>query len=339
MSLLATEGVASPPHQCAAYDYSQRKEELNMELARVLRELLKRPRLLALGVLVAAAAAILSVYSFSGGKLKASSLQHSAASTQVLVDSHSSALGSDSQSFEPLAARAHVYASFMVSPAFLDVIGKQVGLSGAQLYAAGPVNQNEPRAVLEPTELKRNTQITGETTPYRLAFESEEGLPTITINSQAPTTSQAVALANAAAVGLQQYVAGVASSAGVPERSRIVIRQLGSATGSVVDGGISKSLALLVFIAVFALWCVLMLVTTRFREAWRASAVLPGGQDGQWSETAADRDESVVQVSEHAPTLYPRPGGPASARLVDQSPAHGDGYDRGAAAAPVRSLR
>jgi hypothetical protein len=294
-----------------------------MELARVLRELLKRPRLLALGALIAAVAGILSVYSFNGGKLKASSLQHSAAGTQVLVDSQSSALGSDSQSFEPLAARAHVFANFMVSPAFLGAVGKQVGLSGAQIYAAGPVNQNEPRAVLEPTELKRNTQITGETTPYRLAFESQEGLPTITINSQAPTTSQAVALANAAAVGLQQYVAGVASSAGVPEHSRIVIRQLGSATGSVVDGGISKSLALMAFMAVFLLWCVLILVVTRFRETWRASAALQGAGAEDRSEPATDRAESVAQVPEQA-SRYPRPSGPANGAV---------------AAAPVRSLR
>ena len=295
-----------------------------MELARVLRELLKRPRLLALGALIATVAAVLSVYSFNGGKLKASSLQHSAANTQVLVDSHSSALGSDSQSFEPLAARAHVYASFMVSPAFMSAVGKQVGLSGAQIYATGPVNQNEPRAVLEPTELKRNTQVTGEATPYRLAFESQEGVPTITINSQAPTTSQAVALANAAAVGLQQYVATAASSAGVPERSQIVIRQLGSATGSVVDGGISKSLALMVFIVVFALWSALILVVTRFRESWRASAPLQYEETEDSSETSIDRGASVAaqQAPEQAPR-YPRPGGPAN----------------GAAAAPVRSLR
>jgi hypothetical protein len=293
-----------------------------MELARVLRELLKRPRLLALGALIAAVAGILSVYSFNGGKLKASSLQHSAANTQVLIDSHSSALGSDSQSFEPLAARAHVYASFMVSPAFLSAVGKQVGLSGAQLYATGPVNQNEPRAVLEPTELKRNTQVTGETTPYRLAFESQEGVPTITINSQAPTTGQAVALANAAAVGLQQYVASAASSAGIPEHSQIVIRQLGSATGSVVDGGISKSLALMVFVMVSLLWCVLILVVTRFRETWRASAALQGTGAEDWSEPAADRGESVAQQMPEQAPRYPRPSGPANG-----------------AAAPVRSLR
>lgn len=321
-----------------------------MELARVLRELLQRPRLLALGALVAAVAAFLSIYSFEGGKLKASSLQHSAASTQVLVDSQSSALGSVSQSFEPLAARAHVYASFMVSPAFLGVVGKQVGLSGGQIYASGPVSQTEPRAVLEPTELKRNVQVTGETAPYRLAFESQEGLPTITINSQAPSTAQAVALANAAAAGLQQYVTNVASTAGVPERSRIVIRQLGSATGSVVDGGISKSLAALVFVAVFLLWCILMLVATRFREAWRASAAMPGGPEGDSSEAAAmsaalptvSGDDGAI-VPEQAPTPVPRyrqpSGAPASARLIDPRAAHDNGYDERAAAAPVRSLR
>ena len=53
----------------------------------------------------------------------------------------------------------------MASPAVLSLIGQQVGLSGEQIYAAGPVNANEPRVVQEPTALKRNVEITGETIP------------------------------------------------------------------------------------------------------------------------------------------------------------------------------
>ncbi len=250
-----------------------------MELARALRELGRRPWLLGLGALVAALAAVLSVYTFSGGKLQARSLQYSAATTQVLVDSEPSSLGSVSQSFEALSARAEVYANFMTSPAILEVIGKQVGLSGDQLYAAGPVNAAEPRVEQEPTALKRNVEITGETKPYRLNYESQGNLPTVTINTQAPNTTQAVALANAAAVALQQYVAGVESADGIPVRSRVAIRQLGPATGGVVDGGISKTLAAMVFVAVFALWCVALLVLTRFRKVWRASAELENLED------------------------------------------------------------
>lgn len=256
-----------------------------MELARVIRELLKHPRILALGALIAVAASLFSVVHIENGTLKSRSLQYSAASTQVLVDSKDSVLGNAAQPFEPLAARAQVYANFMVSPAFLEVVGKQVGLSGSQLYATGPLKTNEPRVEREPTELKRNVQITGETKPYRLAFESQQELPTITINTQAPTTAQAVAMANAAASGLKRYVAEVEAAAGVPDHSTIVIRQLGSASGAVVNGGIKKSLAVMVFVVVFALWCVGVLLFTRFRQTWRESAeTTAGGEDEDWSE-------------------------------------------------------
>jgi hypothetical protein len=236
-----------------------------MELARAIRQLWKMRLLVALGVLIAAGAAWLSVH----GK----SLQYSAASTQALVDSQSSVLGNVSQSSEALSARAQLYANFMASPAILEDIGRQVGLAGGQLYAAGPVNAQEPRVEQEPTDLKRNVEITGETKPYKLNYEAQGNLPTITIYSQAPTTKTAVALANAAVVGLQHYVTQIEPN--VAPQKRIVIRQLGPATGSVVDGGVSKTLAGLVFVAVLLLWCVLLLYASRFRDVWLRSAVSP----------------------------------------------------------------
>ncbi len=268
-----------------------------MELARAIRALAKRPWLVALGVLIAAVAAMFSVYSLSGGKLKARSLQYSSASTQVIVDGERSVLGSVTQPFEPLAQRAWVYANFMASPTFLDAVGRPVGLSGAQLYAAGPLTVNEPRIEQEPTELKRNVEITGETKPYRLSYEAQTGLPTITINSQAPTTRQATALANSAAAELQSYVTHSELADNIPRNLRVVIRQLGPASGAVVNGGVSVALALLVFVGVFLLWCVLVLYGARFREVWRESAAPRiSSLDEEWSEVAnpdevADPDE------------------------------------------------
>jgi hypothetical protein len=247
--------------------------------------------MLAVGALLAAVAAVLSVYHLEGAKLKARSLQYSSASTQVLVDSNPSSLGNVAQSFEQLSSRAEVYANFMASPTILESIAQQVGLSANQLYAAGPVNAQEPRVEQEPTALRRNVEITGETKPYRLNYESQSNLPTITINTQAPTTSQAIALANAAAYSLQHYVANVESGAGIAPRSQIVIRRLGPATGGVVDGGISKTLAIMVFVAVFVLWCVLLLVGSRFRRAWRDSAALQEAVD---HEAAVDREHEFA---------------------------------------------
>ena len=188
------------------------------------------------------------------------------------------------------------------------MIGKEAGLSGEQLYAAGPDNAAQPRVVQEPTALRRNVEITGESNPYRLSFESQVNLPTITINSQAPNTGQAVALANAAVIGLQRYIAGLENTANTPSQSRVVIRQLGHANGGVVNGGISKALAAIVFLGVFLLWCVLVLVAVRFRESWRASAVLQGSNAGSAPAHGQDRADGARGGAEQAtPAVHGEP--------------------------------
>jgi hypothetical protein len=263
-----------------------------MEFALVLRELSKRRILLLVGVLVAVTAAVFSVYRIEGSSLKPKTLQYSSANTQVLVDSPKSVLGNLSQSFEPLSIRASVYANFMASPAVLAVIGQQVGLSGGQIYAAGPVNPQQPRVVQEPTALKRNVEITGEANPYRLEFSNNTSQPTINIYAQAPKTTQAIALANAAVVGLQRYVGDLQRASGTPSAARVTIRQLGPAIGGVVNGGISKALAAMVFVMVFLLWCVLVLVGSRFVAIWRTSGSLDKRQDTPDEKPQKPADEA-----------------------------------------------
>jgi hypothetical protein len=243
-----------------------------MEFALILRELSRRRAALGIGVVIALIAAILSVYRLTSTGLAPRSLQYSSASTQVFVDTPSSVLGDLQPSFEPLQARATVYANFMASPTFLALVGEKSGIPGGQIYAAGPVDPSVPRVVEEPTAVERNVEITGESTPYRLNFNDDPNLPTIGIYAQAPNTRQAVALANASAAALAQYVSKLASTGKTPPAQRVVIRQLGSASGGVVDGGISKSIAFLAFVAVFVLWCVLVLIGGRFAETWRATA-------------------------------------------------------------------
>jgi hypothetical protein len=275
-----------------------------MEFALVIRELSRRRLLLAVGVLVAAIAATFSVYRLDGTKLKARTLQYSSATTQVLVDSPTSVLGNLSQSFEPLSARAAVYANFMASPAVLKLVGQQAGISGEQIYAAGPVSAQQPRVEQEPTALKRNVQITGETNPYRLNFNSNPNLPTINIYAQAPTTRMAVALANGAVVGLKRYVNGLERANNTPPEARVTIRQLGPANGGVVNGGISKALAAIVFVAVFFLWCVLVLVGARFRENWRASATSHDAEDDAGGAAEQGGSEDIGQDATQGGRVY-----------------------------------
>ncbi len=251
-----------------------------MEFALVLRELARHRWALAVGVIVALVVATFSVYHLDGLKLKPRQLQHSSASTSVFVDTPSSVLGNLTPSFDPLQARATVYANLMASPEVLEVIGRKAGIPGDQLYAAGPVDSLVPRIVEEPTAVQRNVEITGETAPYRLNFNNDPNLPTIGIYAQAPSTAQAILLANAAATSLDQYVTGLQKADNVPPHSRVVIRQLGKASGGVADSGIGKTLMVMVFAGVFLLWCILILAAVRFRGYWRASLELVGAPGG-----------------------------------------------------------
>lgn len=276
-----------------------------MEFALILRELSRRRAALGIGVVVALIAAIFSVYRLTSTGLAARSLQYSSASTQVFVDTPSSVLGDLQPSFEPLQARATVYANFMASPTFLALVGEKSGIPGSQIYAAGPVDPSVPRVVEEPTAVQRNVEITGESTPYRLNFNDDPNLPTIGIYAQAPNTRQAMALANASAAALGQYVATLAKTGNTPPAQRVVIRQLGSASGGVVDGGISKSIAFLTFVVVFFLWCVLVLIGGRFAESWRATAAIydaPSdaamGEHPRASSNGASHDEDERAATE-----------------------------------------
>jgi hypothetical protein len=265
-----------------------------MEFALVLRELWGRKRTLLCGLLLAIVAATLSVYRLDGFNLKPRGIEYSAASTQVLVDSTSSVLGNSSQIFDGPDARATVFANFMTSPAVLDLIGQKAGIPGNQIYAAGPVNPNVARVVQEPTAGKRNVQVTGETDPFRLNLNADPTLPIISIYSQAPTTAQAIALANGAVTGLQEYLTQVEDTDNIRESNRVVVHPLGAATGGVVDPGIRKSLAGMVFIAVSVLWCVLMLVGARFRQNWKASAAVYDAGDVARREVGSPEADDVV---------------------------------------------
>lgn len=259
-----------------------------VEFALILRELWSRRRILAVGVVIALIAAILSVYHVDGFGLKSRPISYSSASVQALIDTPRSALADVRQDITPLQARATVLANFMASPGFLTLVGQRVGLTGNQIYAQGPVDPQLPRTQQEPTALKRNVELTGETKPYRLTFNSDPNLPQIGIYSQAPTTKLAVELADASVRALQQYVSNLESTTDVPAGSRAEVRQLGAANGAPVNAGVSKSIFVLVFVAITMVWCVLMLVVTRFRENWRIIAEVERASAGPVAETPTE---------------------------------------------------
>lgn len=200
----------------------------------------------------------------------AKSTVYAAASTQMVVDSPRSALGDAQTDLTPFTMRAVVYARLMTSPEALQYIGKAAGVDGSLIAADGPAEIGVPQATHTPSAVVNGKQVTP-ATEYSLRFDQNPVLPTVDVYAQAPTTKAAIRLANGAVTGFAAYLSAIESRGNVPGGSRVEVRQLGGATGGVVDPGTSKKVALLVFVIVMALWCCLVLYVSRVAEELRAA--------------------------------------------------------------------
>ena len=234
-----------------------------MELAQALLKLWALRIWLAVGLVlsVVAAAAILTM-----GHSKV----YSSASTQMLVDSPRSALGDATEDLTPFTTRAFVFARLMTTPQALQYIGRAAGIPGNLIAASGPTELAGPQATHAPTA-PQGGQLTSVPAGYKLNFLQNPQLPTVNVYAEAPTTKQAIALANGAVTGFAAYIHSLDSQSSVPPGQRLAIRQAGPATGGVVDPGANKKLAAIIFVLVFTLWCALVLFVTNVRAQLRSA--------------------------------------------------------------------
>jgi hypothetical protein len=246
-----------------------------MELARTLKTLWIRRRLVALGAVIAAIAAFLSVYSVSlfPPSLNSRTNVFATASTQLLVDTPDSAFADLANDLTPLETRASVFARFLASPAALVLIAREANVPVDSIEAEGPYDINLPTIQQEPTAGQRSSQIIGEGALYRLRFENNPVLPIVSAFAQAPTKAEAIALAEAAPRALRGYINGIQAQQDTPEERRVVIRKLGNATGGVVNEGANLQIALLVFLVVFGAWCMLLIPAQTLARGWRETDV------------------------------------------------------------------
>jgi hypothetical protein len=240
-----------------------------MELARILTELWSKKRLLGVGAAIAALIALSTVASISlfPPSVKGKGIVFATASTQMIVDTPQSSLGDLSSDLGPLSARAGIFARFMTSAEALDYIGREAGIPGNEIQAQGPFEIGMPASVHVP-EGANGAHVQPR---YRLQFDQNPELPIVNVFARAPDSAQATKLANAAVIGLSKYLNDLEDQEGIAAGKRVDIRQLGNATGGVVNPGANKKIALLAFLVVFTLWCGLVLFGTRVVAGLRAA--------------------------------------------------------------------
>jgi hypothetical protein len=236
----------------------------------ILRELWSKRRLVACAAIVALVAGYAVDFGASSPLSKKNTI--GSASVRLLVDTPSSQVVAVAPAgIDLLNARANLLASLMVDGVVKDTIAQKAGLRPDKLLGiAGSV-------------VSADIQNPASQTPYVLTSSvlndsSGQGgsqLPIIVVGTQAPTPSGAAALANAAVVGLKDYLDSLAATQKIPVAHRLRVTSLGApvATDVVRGSGIALGFGLAVFI--FVAGCMVILIVPAIVAEWRAASEEP----------------------------------------------------------------
>jgi hypothetical protein len=277
-----------------------------MDLIKILNELWNRRLWVVAAAVVALLVGISTNYKLPSFEKRAQLV--GAASSQVLIDSSTSAIADVERDPGPLADRAVVLAQYMSSAEARTAIATKMGLSPTQIAADGPFSTLTDRSTYQATPAgPRANQLTEENAIYRLVFDAQLSLPIISIYTQAPDAASATRLASAATGVLTGYV--VELDKGIPPARRITVSKLGAPEGGTVNDGANPILAFLAFVGVLVVLCTLI--------------VLGSGLARQWQEMKAsdDDDDGARRVPEGMPQmpsdeLLPPPPRPSDRRGV-----------------------
>jgi hypothetical protein len=228
----------------------------------------------AIVLVLAVFAAILTAYqvSISPPGLHKRTLQVSAASSQILVDSPKSTLvsGGSTDTFSALATRAMIYGQYLSSLEARRQIAKKVGVPPATIATAGPYSPETGQTAYESQPAgERANELLKEGAVNRLVFTAQEGVPILSVSSQAPSTERAIALANASFQVLTDYVDSLEAE-DKPVSEGVTLRELGTPQGGTLGSSNGKILMALAFLAVFGLGCAAILIVPGFARRWRA---------------------------------------------------------------------
>jgi hypothetical protein len=194
------------------------------------------------------------------------------ASVRLLVDTPSSQVVAASPTdLDLLNARANLLASLMVNGLVKATIAQRAGLqpdqlSGVDQSVVTVPNQSATQPPQTPYVLTTNVLNDVSSGP------DGSQLPIIVVGTQAPTTGGAAQLANAAVVGLQDYLGSLAATQKVPESRRLRVTSLGAPVATEVTDGPGIALALGLAVVILVAGCALILFVPAFIREWRAAS-------------------------------------------------------------------
>lgn len=228
-----------------------------MELVAILRLLLRRPVLTAIGAVAAIAVGVLA----AGGETE----KTGTASARLVLDTapsqliHQAPTGSDT-----LLWRTVMLADLTASRPLMDRIAGEVGIRRNELAVVHP----ELAVPVIPATLPSRAATVAAVTPeeYVLTVRFDELLPIIALEANAPDRRAAVRLVEAAGDALKDI--------GTPERvtpqiQGLTVESVGPVRSRTIIDKPQPLLGIGFAIAVFAVWSAGVALSPRVRSAWR----------------------------------------------------------------------
>jgi hypothetical protein len=248
-------------------------ESASMHAAIILRRLWRLKAGVALVLVLAVLAGVWSAYdvSVSPFRLTSKSYTFGAARTDLLVDGSQSALADAKVDLKPLSDRALVLSQFLLGDSVRSAIGREAGIPASEIATRGQTNIQQLQTQREAPGEQRATQVLGERSARSVLVRNDQGSPIISLFARGTTPREAERLANGAAAAATGSVAALQRQEHTPERRRVVLRQLGHATGGWVNEGANEVIAALVGTAAFIGGCIVLLLLANVGAALRSA--------------------------------------------------------------------
>jgi hypothetical protein len=242
-----------------------------MDVAQILRQLWRRRLWMLVGVVLAALVGLSIGWhlSLAPPKLRSKSIAVHTAETSVLIDAQQSVLADIGAPATVLTQLATVYARLMTTTPVRQAIAQRAGLPVDSLVTEASLPLSTPDAVREPIAAQRSQKLLGEKIQRTLDFRADPGFPIVMIVAQAATVPEAIKLADAGALGFADYVRHVEAARHTPLPRRVVVKQLGLATGGTVGKSAKKVAVVAAFVGVMIAWSLLVLLVSNVAEGWR----------------------------------------------------------------------
>jgi hypothetical protein len=245
-----------------------------MDTVAILRSLRSKPRLVGGAALLAVLVGFLLTYKPS---LPPEPRRHTVgvAAARVLLDTpKSQVVEITPRGSETLPSRASLLANIMVEGRVKASIARQADLQPKQLLATTD-SAMEPVSV--PAGAANNPNAHLLTTGVVINQDGVQ-LPIIKIEARAPTVTGAVKLADAAVMGLRDYLESKAAAEQLSFARRLSVGALGGAQGSEEVRGPGPLIGLIVVIFVFLTGCGAILLGSALRRGWNQAGVGPALQ-------------------------------------------------------------